>query len=70
MGEDLVLKTVTKSTLLGDIQYRGAISDFTVVKKAIEDADYDDILVRYNEDDIYGDGNNFELALMKTVADE
>ena len=55
---------------MGDIQFRGAISDFTVIKKQIAEADYDDLLVRYNEDDIYGDGNNFEIACTKAIAEQ
>ena len=63
------LKRVSKETLLGDIQYRGAISDFTVVRKQISEADYEDLLMRYNEDDVYGDGNNFEIAVTKSAAE-
>jgi WD40 repeat protein len=69
MGPEVLLKRVSKETLLGDIQYRGAISDFTIVKKQISKADYDELLIRYNEDDVYGDGNNFELAVTKAAAE-
>ena len=53
MGPELLLKRVQREKVMGDIQFRGAISDFTVIKKQIAEADYDDLLVRYNEDDIY-----------------
>jgi hypothetical protein len=29
----------------------------------VQAADYDPLLIRLNEDDIYGDGNNFEVAV-------
>ncbi len=32
-------------------------------------ADYDPLYIRFNEDDTYGDGNNFEVALSRTAAD-
>jgi hypothetical protein len=32
-------------------------------------ADYDTLLIRFNEDDLYGDGNNYELALTKEAGD-
>ena len=70
MGPSLLLKKVSKETLLGDVQYRGAISDFTVVKKQITKADYSELWIRYNEDDVYGDGNNFELACTKAAGDQ
>ena len=38
-------------------------------KKAIQKSDYDELLIRYNEDDIYGDGNNFAIACKQEVAD-
>ena len=68
MGPENLLKRVSKETLLGDVQYRGAVSDFTIVKKQISTADYDELLIRYNEGDVYGDGNNFELAVTKAAA--
>eukprot|EP00959_Pyramimonas_sp_CCMP1952_P332853 6970150-Pyramimonas_sp.AAC.1 len=61
MGKNLLMKFVETATLLHDIQFRGAISDFHPIKAKISKCDYDPILVRYNEDDIYGDQNNFEL---------
>lgn len=54
---------VSKEKILGDIQFRGAISDFYVLKQKILDADYDPLLIKINEDDIYGDGNNWQVVL-------
>lgn len=31
-------------------------------------SDYEPLLVRFNEDDVYGDGNNFELAVTAAAA--
>lgn len=55
-------KFVTKEVILHDIQLRGAISDFHPLKAQIIGADYDPILCRYNFDDRYDDGNNFEVG--------
>jgi hypothetical protein len=41
---------------------RGAISDFHAFKAKILEADYDQICFRINEDDIFGDGNNFQVG--------
>ena len=60
---------VSKEKLLNDIQFRGAISDFYVSKAKIMDADYDPLFIKINEDDIYGDGNNFELVLLKEASE-
>ena len=38
---------------------RGAISDFHPVKAKIVESPCDPICLRINEDDIFGDGNNF-----------
>ena len=35
----------------------------------ILEADYDNLLIKINEDDIYGDGNNFELVLVKAASE-
>uniref|UniRef100_A0A7S0R4E4 WD repeat-containing protein 63 n=1 Tax=Pyramimonas obovata TaxID=1411642 RepID=A0A7S0R4E4_9CHLO len=70
MGKNLLMKHVETATLLHDIQFRGAISDFHPIKTKIQKCDYDPILVRYNEDDIYGDQNNFEIVLLKETADK
>lgn len=68
-GEGKVLtKYVPKETILDDIQFRGAISDFHPIKKKIEKCDYDPILVRYNHDDKYGDGNNVEVFVTAAAA--
>lgn len=63
------MKTITKEELLKDIQFRGSISDFHYLKAAIQAAQYDPLIVRYNQDDLYGDGNNIELVLQKEAAD-
>ena len=60
MGPELPMKTVAKELITGDIQFRGALSCFEPARSAIEAADYDPILLRYNPDDTYGDGANFE----------
>ena len=69
MGPGLRLKSVSKETLLADVQYRGAISDFTIIKNQIGKADCESLWVRYNEDDVYGDGNNFEVAVTKAAGE-
>ena len=35
----------------------------------IMEADYDNLLIKINEDDIYGDGNNYELVLVKSASE-
>ena len=70
MGPELLLKRVEKEVIVKDINFRGAISDFSSAKKEIAKADYENLLIRYNEDDIYGDGNNFELAVLESVAEQ
>ena len=52
---------VSKEKLIKDMQFRGAISDFHPIKEHIVNADYDQLLLRSNNDDLYGDGNNFEV---------
>ncbi|GIL86238.1 hypothetical protein Vretimale_13768 [Volvox reticuliferus] len=69
LGPDRVMGEVTKEVLLGDIQFRGAISDFHALKARIQAADYEPLLIRIIEDDLYGDGNNFEIALMREAGD-
>ncbi|KAG1670681.1 hypothetical protein FOA52_010956 [Chlamydomonas sp. UWO 241] len=59
---------IAKDKILGDIQFRGAISDFYVIKQKIIDADYDPLLVKINEDDVYGDGNNWQIVLADAAA--
>ncbi|GMH45419.1 hypothetical protein BSKO_13376 [Bryopsis sp. KO-2023] len=69
-GDDKPRAThVAKEVILNDIQFRGAISDFHPYKAAISNADYDPLLFRYNAEDIYDDGNNFEVAVTKSAAD-
>lgn len=64
-----VVAAVSKDVILGDIQFRGAISDFYAYKAAIVEGDLDELLLRVNADDVYGDGNNFELVVSKAAAD-
>lgn len=61
--------TVPRDKILSDIQLQGAISDFHPIKEAVKGADYDPLLVRPNEDDIYGDGNNYEVQSWGPSAD-
>lgn len=53
---------ISKEKLIKDMQFRGAISDFHPIKEHIIYADYDPLLMRSNVDDLYGDGNNFEVC--------
>ena len=53
---------VSRDKLAHDIQFRGAISDFHPIKNAVLGADYDPLMLRSNPDDVYGDGNNFEVC--------
>ncbi len=53
---------VSRDKLAHDIQFRGAISDFHPIKNAVMGADYDPLMLRSNPDDVYGDGNNFEVC--------
>lgn len=46
-----------------DIQFRGAISDFQPLKAKIIESPLEAFLIRINEANLYGDNNNFELAL-------
>ncbi len=57
---------VSKEKLTKDMQFRGAISDFHPIKEHIINADYDLLLLRSNVDDLYGDGNNFEVLTRYT----
>ena len=45
---------VPKADLLAEIQFKGAISDFSVVKKQISDYDGDQLLIVLDNDEIYG----------------
>jgi hypothetical protein len=55
------LYTVSRDAVLKDVQFRGAISDFHVLKAVLLTADYDPLVLRSNPEDVYGDGNNFEV---------
>jgi hypothetical protein len=63
------MATVPREKLLADVQFQGAISDFHCVKDALKTADYDEVLLRVNDADMFGDGNNFEVAVTKAAAD-
>lgn len=54
---------MSKDVIMGDIQFRGAISDFYAFKQQISEADAEILVLRVNAADAYGDGNNFELIL-------
>ncbi len=60
-GPAIPMTYVSKEKLTKDMQFRGAISDFHPIKEHILNADYDPLLLRSNVDDLYGDGNNFEV---------
>lgn len=60
-GAAVPMTYVSREKLLKDMQFRGAISDFHPIKEHIVSADYDPLLLRSNNDDLYGDGNNFEV---------
>ena len=42
---------------------RGAISDLHAFKARIQEANYNPLCFRINEDDIFGDGTNFQVGL-------
>lgn len=60
---------VSKEVIIGDVQFRGAISDFYAFKAAVVDGDLEELLLRVNATDMYGDGNNFELVVSKAASD-
>ena len=55
--------TLSREAVLGDIQFRGAISDFHAARQAIADGGAESLVLRANDSDVYGDGNNYELAV-------
>jgi hypothetical protein len=63
------MAAVPREKLLADIQFQGAISDFHCIKDALKAAEYDEVLLRVNDDDVFGDGNNFEVAVTQAAAD-
>ena len=68
-GEGQTLyKEVAKDVIMEDIRFRGAISDFKDWQKHIEKADSDTILLRDNDDDTFGDGNNLEICCLAASA--
>lgn len=62
-------KEIEKETIMKDVQFRGAISDFYVIKQKIQDSEMETLIIRTNEDDLYGDGNNFDLIVSGSVID-
>lgn len=62
-------KWVEKAVVTEDIRFRGAISDFKEFQKGIEACDMDSILMRDNDDDTFGDGNNLEICCKRASAD-
>ncbi|KAL0054665.1 hypothetical protein WJX82_000717 [Trebouxia sp. C0006] len=68
-GAAIPMTYISKEKLTKDMQFRGAISDFHPIKEHILNADYDPLLLRSNVDDLYGDGNNFELATSRSAAE-
>ena len=70
VGEGKVLqKWVEKAVVVEDMRFRGAISDFKEFQKGIEACDMDSILMRDNDDDTFGDGNNLEICCKRASAD-
>lgn len=67
VGQNMGL--VPRDKLLSDIQFQGAISDFHCIKDALKTSDCTDIVIRLNSDDIYGDGNNYEVATTQAAAE-
>jgi hypothetical protein len=61
-SEHGITARVPKEKILADVQFQGAISDWHPIKPKVQAADYDPILVRLNDDDLYGDGNNYEVS--------
>ena len=68
---------VKKCEVLKDVRFRGAISDFYCMKEQLvtEEKKNETVfnqqtfVLRRNEDDKYGDGNNFELALTEELGE-
>uniref|UniRef100_A0A7S2JAQ3 WD repeat-containing protein 63 n=1 Tax=Haptolina brevifila TaxID=156173 RepID=A0A7S2JAQ3_9EUKA len=60
-------RMIPKADLLAEIQFKGAISDFSVTKKHIEKYPNDEMLVCLDDDEIYG--QNFFLCISVQEAD-
>jgi len=58
---DYPIKWVPKDKFLKEIQFKGAISDMFVVKKYIEKYKGDELLVHYDDDEIFG--QNFFICI-------
>ena len=71
------LLEVKKCEVLKDVRFRGAISDFCCLKEQLikEEKKNETVfneetfVLRRNEEDKYGDGNNFELALTSELGE-
>jgi hypothetical protein len=61
--------SVSKEKILADIQFRGAIADLHAYKQSIVESECDPLHFHVNETDMYGDGNNMEVAISKAAAD-
>lgn len=60
---------VPKARIMEDIRFRGATGDFAALRGAIEACPLEEILFRANEEDVYGDATNLELALEPEAAE-
>ena len=65
----MLQKWVEKAVVVEDMRFRGAISDFKEFQKGIEACDMDSILMRDNDGDTFGDGNNLEMCCKRASAD-
>ena len=68
IGPEKPMLTVEKAVIVEDIRFRGVISDFGPIKKEIESSKLESFILRHNEDDIYGDGNNLEVCVSEEAA--
>ena len=67
---EVLFRYVDKHVVLEDIQFRGKISDFQVIKANIERGDAERIMVKVNTENAFGDDNNFEIGTTQAVCDE
>jgi len=58
---------IPKQTFIDEIKFKGAISDMYVVKKEIEKYKGDELMVHFDDDEIYG--QNFFIVLKPDVAE-
>ena len=69
LGPEKPMMEIEKSVVMEDIRFRGVISDFGPVKKELEASPLEKFILRHNEDDIYGDGNNLEVCVSPASAE-